>query len=160
MSGSNLPVPQSDARVLWSGRAGSGWTAVVDSSTLPGGVRYVTVGTSNAVNRAYGPYSGLLPPGALEHTVLAWGANRPGKPLVVFAVGGLRAEAVLADGDVTRFGAWRHDAGHSGCRCAAPVTGDGGGGPGRGGQPPSRRLSRSRIFCCVSSCEVVDDGLR
>lgn len=103
MSGSNLPVPQSDTRVLWSGRAGSGWTAVVGSCTLPGGVQYVTVGISNAVNSAYGDYSGLLAPGALERTVLAWRADRPGRPLVVFAVGGLRAEAVLAGGAVTRF---------------------------------------------------------
>jgi hypothetical protein len=36
LNGSNLPVPPSDPQVLWSGRAGSGWTAVVGSSTLPG----------------------------------------------------------------------------------------------------------------------------
>jgi hypothetical protein len=103
LDGSNLPVQQSDQRVLWSGRAGSG-TVAVSTCTLPGGVRYVTGGASRGVGSLNGPYYfGLLAPGALERTVLAWRPNLPGKPLVAFAVGGLRAEAVLADGDVARF---------------------------------------------------------
>jgi hypothetical protein len=103
LGATDLPVQQSDPRVLWSGRAGSA-TVAVATCLLPGGVRYVTGASSTAVNSLTGPYYfGLLAPGALERTVLAWRPSLRGKPVAVFAVGGLRAEAVLANGDVTRF---------------------------------------------------------
>jgi hypothetical protein len=100
LNGGNIPVPQSDRRVLWSGRAGRA-TVAVAACTLPGGVQYLTGGSTAAADRLDGPYYfGLVAPGALERTVLAWRPARPGKPLVVFAVGGVRAEAVLAGGAV------------------------------------------------------------
>ena len=76
-------------------------TVAVAACTLPGGVQYLTGGSTAAADRLDGPYYfGLVAPGALERTVLAWRPARPGKPLVVFAVGGVRAEAVLAGGAV------------------------------------------------------------
>ncbi len=103
LGAAGLPVPQSDRRVLWAGRAGAA-TVAISACTLPGGVAFVTGGTTataGSLDRPY--YSGLLAPGALERTVLAWRIGRPGEPVVAFAVGGVRAEAVLANGDVRRF---------------------------------------------------------
>lgn len=103
LGAARLPTPATDPRVLWTGRTASGWSAMVGAMTLPGGVRYVASGTTDVVDRSVGYYFGLLAPGQLERTVLAWGDNRRGRPLIVFAVGGVRAEAVLAGGGVTPF---------------------------------------------------------
>jgi hypothetical protein len=103
LGAAGLPVPQSDRRVLWSGRAGAA-TVAISACTLPRGVAFVTGGATVTAGSLYPPYYvGLLAPRALGRTVLAWRIERPGGPVVAFAVGGVRAEAVLANGDVRRF---------------------------------------------------------
>jgi hypothetical protein len=103
LGGEILPVAQSNPAVLWSGRAGPATVALL-TCTLPGGVRFVTAASAVAVGALYDPrYTGLLAPGALERTVLAWRPDESGRSVAVFAVGGVRAEAVLANGTVAGF---------------------------------------------------------
>lgn len=98
-----LPVQPSGQRVLWTGRAGRA-TVAISVCTLPGGVRYVATGAAIAVNSLLDDrYRGLLVPGTLEHTVLAWPITQAADALAVYAAGGVRAEAVLADGGAVLF---------------------------------------------------------
>lgn len=102
LGATSFPFPESDQRVLWTGRVGR-TTVAFGTSALPNGVRYVTGSATSTKDALSGYYLGLLEPGALERTVLAFRAYVPGRPLVAFAVGGARAEAVLGTGEVARF---------------------------------------------------------
>lgn len=99
----SLPVRPSDQRVLWTGRVGRA-TVAVPACTLPGGITYVVPGAAVAGGSLLDSgYGGLVAPGALGRTVLAWRLTQSADALAVYAAGGVRAEAVLAGGAVVPF---------------------------------------------------------
>lgn len=102
LNGFGLPVPASDQRVLWTGRSGSRTVAVM-ASTLPGGVSFVSTASASVPTAWFEGYGGLLAPGALDRTVLAWQADEAGRLWATYAAAGTRAEAVLLSGDTVPF---------------------------------------------------------
>jgi hypothetical protein len=90
-----MALPEHDLRVHWKGRAGTA-DVVVASVAFPSGARFVW--TAWQRGSQLGSANGVLPAGALDRTVLASRLDGPGRPLVVFAPGGVRAEIVRGPG--------------------------------------------------------------
>jgi hypothetical protein len=84
-------------RVPWGGPLPGGRHAALVALTLPSGAMYVNAAIRERSSYD-GFYSGLLPAGQLDDTVLAW--QHPDGTVVVVAPAAVRAEVVLADRSV------------------------------------------------------------
>lgn len=92
----SLRLPLSDLRVLWKGTVGDSSVAV-SSVRFPSGASYVWTAWNDGSESDTG-YGGVLRAGALDRTVFASVlTDRPGKPLLVVASEGVRAEIVRGD---------------------------------------------------------------